>query len=45
MDLNKDGKISKEEYQALQDYKKKDNNWATTLKTKSLAEVLQTKER
>jgi hypothetical protein len=41
IDLNKDGKVSPAEYQALQDYKQKDKNWATTLKTKPLAEVLQ----
>jgi hypothetical protein len=43
IDLNKDGQVSPAEYQALQDYKQKDKNWAATLKTKPLAEVLRTK--
>ena len=42
IDLNKDGEVSPAEYQALQDYKQKDRNWATTLKSKPLVEVLQT---
>jgi len=42
IDLNKDGDVSPAEYQALQDYKQKDRNWATTLKSKPLVEVLQT---
>ncbi len=36
IDENADGKISLEEHQAFQDYKKKDKNWANTLKAKSL---------
>ena len=36
IDKNADGKISLEEHQAFQDYKKKDKNWANTLKTKPL---------
>lgn len=45
IDLNKDGKVSPAEYQALQDYKKKDKDWATTLKTRPLAEVMQSQPR
>ena len=45
IDLNKDGRVSPAEYRALQDYKQKDKNWATTLKTRKLAEVLQTNQR
>jgi hypothetical protein len=41
IDLDKDGKVSKAEYKALQDYKQKDRNWAATLKSRSLAELLQ----
>ena len=36
IDLDKDGRVSAEEYQALQDYKKKDKDWANTLKDKPL---------
>jgi hypothetical protein len=32
IDTNGDGKISREEHQAFQDYKQKDKNWAETLK-------------
>ncbi|MDP7287060.1 MAG: FAD-dependent oxidoreductase [Phycisphaerae bacterium] len=32
IDTDKDGKISPAEYQAFQDYKKKDPNWRTTLR-------------
>lgn len=35
IDTNNDGKISAEEYQAFQEYKKKDPNWQTTLRAKS----------
>lgn len=45
IDLNKDGVVSPAEYQALQEYKMKDKNWAATLKAKPLAEVLQTEKR
>lgn len=45
MRMNKDGKVSPEEYQALQDYNQKDKNRAGALETQSLAEVLQTKKR
>ena len=41
IDKNADGKISRDEHQAFQDYKQKDTNWATTLKAKPLAELLQ----
>jgi len=34
IDKNRDGKISLEEHQAFQEYKKKDKNWAKTLKAK-----------
>jgi hypothetical protein len=40
IDLDKDGRVSEEEYQALQDYKKKDKDWANTLKARPLAMVL-----
>lgn len=45
IDVNEDGRVSPAEYRALQDYKQKDKNWATTLKTKTLAEALQTNQR
>jgi hypothetical protein len=35
IDKNKDGKISAEEYQAFQEYKKKNRKWRTTLRAKS----------
>lgn len=41
IDLDKDGKVSTSEYQALQDYKQKDRSWTTTLRAKPLAELLQ----
>ena len=41
IDLDEDGKVSTNEYQALQDYKQKDKNWTTILRAKPLAELLQ----
>jgi len=41
IDLDKDGKVSASEYQALQDYKQKDKDWTTTLRAKPLAELLE----
>ena len=38
LDKNADGKISREEHQAFQEYKKKNNDWTTTLKAKLVRE-------